>query len=78
MIEPGMFWCARVQCKKAERHICGMMIMDEGCYKLVQQQQNSQHVPSPWHIAMSGFSMNGTALHSMDGAHKSSKSKDVD
>lgn len=57
-----------------------MMIMDEGTYKMVQQQMQSQHVPSPWHVAMSGFSSlsrNGTALHSMDGANATS-TKDVD
>lgn len=55
-----------------------MMIMDEGTYKMVQHQMQSQHVPSPWHVAMSGFSSrNGTALHSMDGANATS-TKDVD
>ena len=71
--------CAALQCKKAERHISGMMLMDETTPQLVQQQQQqSQHVPAPWHIAMSsGVSMNGKALHSMDGAHASGN-KDVD
>lgn len=67
-----------LQCKKAERHISGMMMMDETTHKLVQQQQQSQHIPSPWHLAMAGgVSMNGKALHSMDGAHGSG-AKDVD
>lgn len=70
---------APLQCKKAERHISGMMIMDDGCYKLVQQQMGNPHIPSPWHVAMSGFSSsNGTALHSMDGATSSSKKKKKD
>ncbi len=70
--------CCVLQCKKAERHISGMMIMDEGPHQLVQQQQQSQHVPAPWHIAMAGgVNMNGKPLHSMDAAHASGN-KDVD
>jgi hypothetical protein len=59
-----------------------MMIMDEGTFNLVQQQQHSHHVPSPWHLAMHGLSMNGTNLRSMDGTEETApaktKNKDVD
>lgn len=70
-----------LQCKKAERHISGMMIMDEGVFNLVQQQQHSQHVPpSPWHLAMSvgGVGRNGASMRSMDGANSTHGNVDVD
>lgn len=71
-------WCP--QCKKAERHISGMMIMDEGTFNLVQQQQHSTHIKAPWHLGMSaaGASGNGTSKHSMDGLASTSHKMDVD
>jgi hypothetical protein len=73
-----------LQCKKAERHISGMMLMDAGTWALVQQQQQMHHsrVPSPWRMAMSATGMprggNGTTTKSKDGGSESRPKEKVE
>lgn len=55
--EPFSILALENLCKKAERHISGMMVMDEPTYNLVQQrqhqeQQQTHHNHVSWQHAM--------------------------
>eukprot|EP00775_Hariotina_reticulata_P004552 gene4552-4804_t len=54
--EPFSILALERLCTKAERHISGMMLMDETTYRLVKTESQSHHFPSPWHRVMA----NGT------------------
>lgn len=72
--EPFSILALENLCRKAERHISGMMLMDDTTFRLVQQQadNHAKTVPAPWRQAMSAVGMRGTngnaSTHSMDGS----------